>query len=328
MGAMSEQPEQTPSTTGDPTAEQKADPTPDRTPEPKVDPKAEQKAGQRAEKAEQKAAKKEQRDSRRDQKQSAPRKPSLSSPLRAQMFDYSDEQLAVYRSRWRAALRRVLQRGIFRAIVRSAVTPSAEVNRRVRSIRGPFVLVANHTSHVDAPLLAMSLPWTQARLLSTGVAADYWYPVWYRRLFVRWMMNAYFIDRDGSRRNAGTSRRLLRSGVPILVFPEGGRQSSGRMGTFNPGGAALAASVGVPVVPAAIVGGHEAMPKGRYWPVKGRPPVGVVFGEPLVADPDESVTDFNDRIRESVAALYASHHDRILGQSPSGGDTSTSARNR
>lgn len=251
------------------------------------------------------------------------RRPSLSSRDRAKDFDYSDEQLAVYRSRWRPFVRRILLRGIFRGVVRSAVTPSVEVHRRVRSIRGPFVLVANHTSHVDAPLLAMSLPWTQARLLSTGVAADYWYPHWYRRWFVRWFMNAYFIDRDGSRKNAGVSRRLLRAGVPILVFPEGGRQKTGEMGPFNPGGAALAASTGVPVVPAAIVGGYEAMPKGRSWPVPGRPPVGVVFGEPLVADPDETVTDFTARIRASVAELYRAHHDQILGP-----DSARGRRNR
>lgn len=242
--------------------------------------------------------------------------PSLSARSRGEGFDLSDERLAVYRSRWRASIRRVIQRGLFRAVLRSAVTPSVEVHRRVRSIRGPFVLVANHTSHVDGPLLATSLPWAQGRLLSTGVAADYWYTVWYRRAFVRWMMNAFPIDRDGSRKNSGTSRRLLRSGVPILVFPEGGRQRTPRMGTFNPGGAALASSVGVPVVPAAIIGGHEAMPKGRTWPIPGRPPVGVVFGEPLVAGPDEAVTDFNQRIRTAVAHLYDTHRDAILGPRP------------
>ncbi|MDO5662708.1 MAG: lysophospholipid acyltransferase family protein [Brachybacterium sp.] len=243
----------------------------------------------------------------------SPRRRSLSDRSRAQGFDATDERIAIYRSRWRAALRRILQRGIFRLVVRAAVTPGVEVNRRVRSIRGPYVLVANHTSHVDGPLLALSLPWTQARLLSTGVAADYWYSVWYRRLFVRWMLNAFPIDRDGSRKNSGTSRRLLRSGVPILVFPEGGRQKTGVMGPFNPGGAALAAGAGVPVVPAAIVGGFEAMPKGRYWPTKGRPPVGVIFGEPLEAEPDETITDFTARIRESVKSLYDDNYEKVLG---------------
>ncbi|WP_347041913.1 lysophospholipid acyltransferase family protein [Brachybacterium nesterenkovii] len=245
-----------------------------------------------------------------------PPQPSLSSPARAQGFDLSDERLAVYRSRWRASVRWFIQRVVFRAVLNSAVTPSVEVHRRVRTIRGPFVLVSNHTSHVDGPLLAISLPWRQGRLLSTGAAADYFFRVWHRRTFVRWMLNAFPIDRDGSRKNSGTSRRLLRSGVPILVFPEGGRQQTGVMGSFKPGAAALAANVGVPLVPAAIIGGHEAMPKGRNWPKPGRPPVKVVFGEPLVAAPDESVTDFNDRIRAAVADLYDTHRDAVLGPRP------------
>lgn len=242
------------------------------------------------------------------------RRPSLSSPLRGEGFDLSDEQIAVYRSRWRSTIRYVLQRWIFRGVVRSAITPSVVVNRRVRTVRGPFVLVANHTSHVDAPLLAQSLPWAQARFLSTGVAADYFFKLWYKRWFVRWLFNAFPIDRDGSRKNAGTSRRLLRSGVPILVFPEASRQTTGRMADFKPGAAALAASTGVPVIPAAIVGGYEAMPKGRNWPVKGRPPVCVVFGEPLLAEPDEVVTDFMARIRAAVKDLYDTHRPRVLGE--------------
>jgi len=238
---------------------------------------------------------------------------SLSARSRGEGWEKPTGELAKYRSRWRAAMRFGLQRIAFRAVVNSAVTPQVRVHRRVKSIRGPFVLVANHTSHVDGPLLAMSLPWTQARFLSTGVAADYWFDHWHRRLFVRLMMNAFPIDRGGSRKHSGTSRRLLRAGVPILVFPEGGRQQTGRMADFKPGGAALAIGVGVPVVPAAIIGGYEAMPKGRSWPVPGRPPVRVVFGDPMIAHEDESAVDFSTRIHDRVAALYEEHHDEVLG---------------
>ena len=239
-------------------------------------------------------------------------RPSLSAPSRGKGWDIPEGGLAKYRSRWRAAARFVLQRGIFRLVVRSALTPSSVVHRRVRSVRGPYVLVANHTSHVDAPLLAQSLPWSQARLLSTGVAFDYWFTHWPRRWLVRSLFNAFPIDRDGSRKHSGTSRRLLRSGVPILVFPEGGRQTDGRMKDFKPGGAALAIGVGVPVIPAAIIGGYEAMPKGRSWPEKGRPPVGVVFGEPMIAEEGESAVDFSARIRECVKTLYDQHYDEVL----------------
>ena len=238
---------------------------------------------------------------------------SLSARSRGEGWEKPTGELAKYRSGSRAALRFVLQRVLFRAVVNSAVTPQVQVHRRVKSIRGPFVLVANHTSHVDGPLLAMSLPWTQARFLSTGVAADYWFDHWHRRLFVRLMMNAFPIDRGGSRKHSGTSRKLLRSGVPILVFPEGGRQATGVMAEFKPGGAALAIGVGVPVVPAAIIGGYEAMPKGRSWPVPGRPPVRVVFGDPMIALEGESAVEFSTRIHDRVKDLYDEHHDEVLG---------------
>lgn len=244
--------------------------------------------------------------------------PSLSARSRAEGWDEPEGDLAKYRSHWRAAVRFVLQRVIFRAVVRSAVTPRAIVARRVRTVRGPYVLVANHTSHVDAPMIALSLPWSQARFLSTGVAADYFFNVWYRRQFVRWMFNAFPIDRGGSRKHSGTSRNLLRSGVPILVFPEGGRQQDGQMKDFKPGGAALAISVGVPVIPAAIVGGYEAMPKGRNWPGPGRPPVTVVFGDPMIAEEGETAVEFSTRIRERVKGLYDDHHEEVLGTARDG----------
>ncbi|WP_341856855.1 lysophospholipid acyltransferase family protein [Brachybacterium sp. GPGPB12] len=111
----------------------------------------------------------------------------------------------------------------------------------------------------------------------------------------------------------GHLEEALRGGVPILVFPEGGRQQTGAMAEFKAGAAALALGVGVPVVPAAIIGGYEAMPKGRGWPVPGRPPVRVVFGEPPLGGVDESAGDFITRIRDSVKDLYDEHHDEVLG---------------
>jgi 1-acyl-sn-glycerol-3-phosphate acyltransferase len=258
-------------------------------------------------------------DAGRDGDREAPRNPrpgqSLSSRLRSFGWDPLDEDTRKYRSRPRAALRFVLQRGVFRALVRANITQTVHVARRVKSVRGPFVLVANHTSHLDAPMLAEGLPWAQARYLSTGVARDYFFDVWYKRLFVRLLFNAYPIDRDGSRKNSGFSRRLLRSGVPILVFPEGGRQKTGTMGPFKPGAAALASSVGIPIIPAALVGGYEAMPKGRSWPKPGRPPVGVVFGDPMMAQEGESVVDYMERVRAQVVDLYESTYEEILGPS-------------
>ena len=238
---------------------------------------------------------------------------SFSHRSRGEGWDIPEGGLRKYRSRWRAAVRRILQRGVFRPFVDSFITSSTVVPRRVRSVRGPYVLVANHTSHLDGPLLATSLPWPQARLLSTGAAADYFFNAWHRRIFVRLMLNAFPIDRDGSKKHSGISRKLLQSGVPILVFPEGTRSKDGVLKPFKPGAAALAQGVGVPVIPAAIVGGHEAMPKGRSWPVSGRPPVRVVYGEPMMSRDGESAVEYTERIREAVAGLYEAHRADVLG---------------
>ncbi|WP_084252823.1 lysophospholipid acyltransferase family protein [Devriesea agamarum] len=235
------------------------------------------------------------------------------APIPGAPVPQSNRDLKKYRSRWRAVVRRFIQRRLFGALVRSTIEQNVICDDAVRDVKGAYVLVANHTSHLDAPMLAQCLPARQARFLSTGVATDYFFKIWYRRFFVRMLFNAFPIDRDGSRANSGMSRRLLRYGVPILVFPEGTRSMTGRMGTFKPGSAALASSVGVPVIPAAIIGGYEAMPKGRNWPRPGKPPVSVVFGAPMTAYDDESVSQFTERIRATVAGLYAAHVHDVLG---------------
>src|SRR5699024_3870117 len=99
---------------------------------------------------------------------------------------------------------------------------------------------------------------------------------------------------------------------------EGGRQTDGRMKDFKPGGAALAIGVGVPVIPAAIIGGYDAMPKGGSWPTPGRPAAGVVFGDPMIATAGESAVAFSARIRARVKTPQDHDYDELLA--PGGRD--------
>lgn len=70
----------------------------------------------------------------------------------------------------------------------------------------------------------------------------------------------------------------------------------------------------MPVLPAAIIGGHESMPKGSNWPKRGRPPVGVVFGEPIVPHKDETAKELTERVRAAVGAVYESHYEWVMGR--------------
>lgn len=228
------------------------------------------------------------------------------------MTDYSNP--AVYASPGRSLARAFLQRVLFRALVRSQIKQHIQVHPQVRKLQGAFLLVANHSSHLDAPMLAQGLPYQQGKNISTGVGFDYFFKKWTRRIFVRALFNAFPIDRDGSKKHAGLSRNILRSGLPVLVFPEGTRSVNGKINRFKPGAASLAVSENLPVIPAALVGAHEAMPKGRNWPKPGKPPVGVIFGEPLYPQEGESGLSFNNRIQEAVVALYRENYEAIMGQ--------------
>src|SRR5699024_2538287 len=116
----------------------------------------------------------------------------------------------------------------------------------------------------------------------------------HKRMFTELIFNAFPVDRTGTGANRGLSKQLLKAGVPLLIFPEGTRSRTGKMGSFKIGAAGLAKAVGVPVVPVALIGAYEAMPRGARWPRRGRPRVVVAVGEPLVAREKEPTSSFND----------------------------------
>lgn len=236
-----------------------------------------------------------------------------------------------YTSRPRSVARFVAQRGILKPVVWSAVNVKVIGLEILKDVESPYVAVANHSSHLDAPLVMCGLPWRLARHMSTGVAADYFFDVWWRRGLTKLFFNAFAIERPGSQgspegqgaaegqggqRRGASAKGLLTRGVSLLVFPEAtrGRDSGRSVRAFNPGAAAIARSADAPVLPIALIGTGMAHPKGSPWPGPGRPPVAIVFGEPLRARAGESATVFTERVRRSIVALINQHSEAVLGQ--------------
>lgn len=165
----------------------------------------------------------------------------------------------------------------------------------------PVVFVANHSSHLDAPLILTALPSGWQKRTAVGAAADYFFDVWWRAHSAALVFNAFPVERSSAHRSVGIARSLLAEGWNLLVFPEGTRSRDGWMGDFKRGAAMLAAHAGAPVVPVALAGAFRAMPRGRAWPLPGRPPVVVRFGEPVVPRVDERTTELNERVRAALA---------------------------
>jgi 1-acyl-sn-glycerol-3-phosphate acyltransferase len=172
-------------------------------------------------------------------------------------------------------------------------------------VPGPVIFYSNHTSHLDATLIMCSLPDRWQKKTAVGAARDYFFDVWWRQAFTALVYGGFPIDRG--RGGAGAidkARELVDEGWSIVVFPEGTRSPDGHMQRFRHGASRLAIELGVGVVPIAIVGAYQAMPKGRFWPKAGRPVVTMRYGAPLYPGDGESHQSLSTRMQQAVMALF------------------------
>jgi 1-acyl-sn-glycerol-3-phosphate acyltransferase len=218
-------------------------------------------------------------------------------------------------SRARAAARFVAQRAVLRPVVwHTLVTVTVRGEENVKDISGGYVVVANHSSHLDTPLIMGGLPRKLVRYLAAGAAADYFFDIWWRRGLTALFFNAFPVQRTKGGIRSISAKSLLQRGIPLLVFPEGTRSKDGNFGQFKPGAAALASSCNVPCIPVALVGVYLAHPRGTNWPKRGRLPVGVVIGKPMHAREGENPVDFTARIKAEITRLRDENTADILGQ--------------
>jgi len=140
--------------------------------------------------------------------------------------------------------------------------------------RGPVLIVANHSSVLDPPLVGGA----SGRQLTYLAKAELFEIPLFRTLIHA--LNARPIRREGADPSAlRTARRVLDEGGALLVFPEGTRGEEGEIRSAKPGAGLLAVSSGAAVVPAYIRGSGRAWPRGRRLPRPAK--VTVTFGEPL-----------------------------------------------
>jgi 1-acyl-sn-glycerol-3-phosphate acyltransferase len=202
------------------------------------------------------------------------------------------------------AVRRFVQAGLLKPVVWNETDVKVEGLDVLEQLTPPVLFVSNHSSHLDAPLVLCSLPPAWRERTAVGAAADYFFDVWWRAASTALVFNAFPIERQGSGRGTGTARQLIREGWNLVVFPEGTRSKDGWVQRFRHGTARLAEDAGIPIVPVAIRGAYAAMPRGRSWPRKGRFPITVRYGQPIVPERDEDFRSVAARVMQAVARLW------------------------
>lgn len=133
---------------------------------------------------------------------------------------------------------------------------------------GSFVIVCNHTSHLDTLTILCAMPLAKIHRVFPAAAADYFFSSVPRSAVSAILINALPFDRKlkGAESLAVCAELLANPGNVLLIFPEGTRTTSGELGRFRSGIGRLVAGTGLPVVPCHLQGGFEAWPKGRMVP--------------------------------------------------------------
>ena len=181
-----------------------------------------------------------------------------------------------------------LARGFFvggglRPVINHYVHPEVTGLENLADLDPPLILAANHSSHMDTPLILNSLPKELRHRTLVAAASDYFFTSRALGLFVSLAMGAVPMDRRAaSKQTMDKVDNLLEQKWCLVIYPEGSRTLDGRLYRGKTGIARLALSARAPVVPVGIVGTYNAMPAGRSWPVRHR--VKVHFGKPLTFD--------------------------------------------
>jgi 1-acyl-sn-glycerol-3-phosphate acyltransferase len=161
--------------------------------------------------------------------------------------------------------------------------------------RGGLIVLSSHQSHLDPLLLGLAC---DRRLSSLARRSLYAFKPFGAVITA---LDAIPIDREASALVAmKTVIRRLEEGAAVIIFPEGTRTATGRLGELKSGFALIAKRAGVPIVPVAIVGAWECWPKTRMFPRPGR--IRLEFGR--VIRPDE-IAALDDRalVAECAARL-------------------------
>jgi 1-acyl-sn-glycerol-3-phosphate acyltransferase len=168
----------------------------------------------------------------------------------------------------------------------------------------PFVLIANHASHLDALVLTCSLNWRLRDRVFPIAAGDTFFEKTSQAAFAAGLLNALPLWRHkcGSHSLAELRDRLLQQPCVYILFPEGTRSRNGEMAPFKPGLGLLVAQTNVPVVPCHLDGTFEALPPHRRWPRLHK--ITLRIGEPLqFSDAPNEKVGWQEVVRSAEKAV-------------------------
>jgi long-chain acyl-CoA synthetase len=161
----------------------------------------------------------------------------------------------------------------------------------------PFLLVSNHQSYLDGLVVGTSLDVKVAGRLFFYASEQTFRKAWQRDFITRHNVILVDINRNlklSLQKMAG----VLKKGDSLIIFPEGGVTRDGKMLPFKRTFAILSRELGVPIVPVALSGTFQAMPRGQRFP-KFRQAIRVEFLPPVFPE-EENYDELVERVRKLI----------------------------
>ncbi len=225
-------------------------------------------------------------------------------PLLAVVRLFDDDPARYATGRW---FRRV-------GVAMTRVNPFWDVHisgERVEDPRRPYVVVSNHQSQADIPIISR-LPWEmkwvgKAELFQTPVVG------WLMRMAGDIQVNRG--DKMSRARVLVTARDYLNKRCSVMFFPEGTRSPDGRVHAFADGAFRLAIKAQVPVLPLALDGTLDALPK-NSWRFQAGSPILLKVLPPIETagmKPDDAGR-LRDLVRERIVAQLAEWRGAPAGE--------------
>ncbi len=177
---------------------------------------------------------------------------------------------------------------------------------------GPYLIVSNHTSHIDTPLIRMTLPPHIGDRICPAAWREY-FNAEGRPLHIRigkwmaWQIATIFFNifpfpqTAAYRKSMSYAGELVDKGWSVLFYPEGGRTIDGDWKEFREGIGILSSNLSVPIIPVAILGGEKILPAGAAIPKRNK--VKIAFGRPFCVD-HAHYKEIADQVKQEMRALW------------------------
>ena len=181
---------------------------------------------------------------------------------------------------------------------------------------GGAIICSNHVSFFDFTFLGLgALPQHRlVRFMAKSAVFDHWFAGRFMRA-----MQHIPVDRKAGAAAFESAVRALKDGDVVGVFPEATISTSFTVKDLKAGVARMAVDAGVPIIPAAVWGGHRIATKGHKVDLRRDVPVTVILGAPLLPEPDEKPQALLRRTRAAMEALL-DEAQRTYPDQPAGPD--------